>query len=628
MNWSEKLAKAKKHEVDYHARAKSCVTTYRDEHPGGQKSSSPKMNLLWSNTETLRPALYSQTPNPVVNRRFNQDNPQAREASDVLERAISFSVDNGLGDFDLFAQKVITDYLLVGRSVDRACYVPLTGNEKDEEGYAKVVFEEVQYKHVPWDQFRYDPVDRWCDVTWIAYGDHWYDWEDLKEAFDLTEADKYKYVATKNRAKDTEEYQVWEIWDRESEKVIWQIEGCEDPIKEEPPPVRLRGFFDCPEPLYSFKTNDSLIPIPEYTLYQYQAEEVNILTARIGKISNLIRANFAYAGDQKNLLSDLLTADDGVGIPVANWTTVMEKGGIDGMLAFSPIEQYVKTLQILIAQRSQLIQQIFEITGVSDIQRGATDARETARAQSLKANFGNRRLLPRQRDVQRYFRDLFRLAGEIAVENFSRETLQDIVGKPIPDPVLMMLRDDSDRAFQVDIETDSTIAPDEMQQKQDLAEFMGAISQFLPAAQMIAQQGGQQAMTAILLWAIRRFRAGRDVEGILETMMRQPPPPPKPSPEEVKAQGELKKIEANTQAKQAESQMRMQELAAKLEAQKKESQLELEAKVQEMRLEQAAFIEQMKRDQQESQVKIMNIVAQGAAKAQAARMQPRKSNGA
>lgn len=617
MDWSKELKRADKHEKEFRTRAQKCIDVYRDDKTRA-RDADPKMNLLWSNTETLRPALYSQPPQPVVNRRFAQQDPIARMAAEVLERTIAFSIDSGLGDFDLFANQIINDYLLTGRSVDRVCYRPLG----DEEG---LVFEEVYYKHVPWDQFRYDPVDRWCDVKWIAYGDHFYSWDELKDEFDLDESKKDSFLPATRKATTDDgeaEYQVWEIWDKSGEEVIWIIEGASEPLKREPPPVKLRGFFDCPEPLYSFRTNDSLIPIPEYTLYQYQAEEVNTLTRRISRIANMIRANYAYAGDEKNLLKDLLTADDGDGIPVANWTTVLEKGGIEGMIAYTPIEQYAKVLQILSAQRSNLIQQIFEITGISDILRGATDARETARAQALKANFGNRRLLPRQRDVQRYLRDLFRLAGEIIVENFERATLQDIVGKEIPDPVLSMLRSDADRAFKVDIETDSTIAPDEMQQKQDLAEFMGALANFMPAMQQAASLGGPQAGAAILLWAIRRFRAGREVEEILENAI-QNPPPPQPDPNMVKAQMDMQAKQADLQLKtqemQAELQMKQREHELKLQAMQKEYELKFAALSQEIVLDRQRAAEKMQQQQIEGQIKSANLMAQGAARTQAIR---------
>jgi flagellar motor protein MotB len=224
--------------------------------------------------------------------------------------------------------------------------------------------------------------------------------------------------------------------------------------------------------------------------------------------------------------------------------------------------------------------------------------------------------------VQRYLRDLFRLAGEIIVDNFERSTLQDIVGKEIPDQILLMLRDDADRAFKVDIETDSTIAPDEMQQKQDLAEFMGALANFMPAMQQASSIGGPQAGAAILLWAIRRFRAGREVEEILEAAI-QNPPQQGPSPEQQQMQAEM-------QAKQADQQMKMQEMQAKLQMQQQEQQLKLQAMQQEYQLkleqisqeialEKERFSVEMQQKVVEGQIKNANLMSQGAAKAQAMR---------
>jgi hypothetical protein len=54
-------------------------------------------------------------------------------------------------------------------------------------------------------------------------------------------------------------------------------------------------------------------------------------------------------------------------------------------------------LKELYAQRDQLVQAIYEISGISDVLRGSTDAQETLGAQQIKANFGSLRLKERQK---------------------------------------------------------------------------------------------------------------------------------------------------------------------------------------------------------------------------------------
>ena len=66
-------------------------------------------------------------------------------------------------------------------------------------------------------------------------------------------------------------------------------------------------------------------------------------------------------------------------------------------------------LQGLYTQRTQILEIIYEITGISDLLRGNTKASETATAQQLKAQFGSMRMRKRQEEIERYIRDLFRI---------------------------------------------------------------------------------------------------------------------------------------------------------------------------------------------------------------------------
>lgn len=585
-----------RHEDEYLIRAQKIIDKYRAEQSrynsrarrsnsgerAGSGKTTPKVSMLFSNTETLTPAMYSSMPLPVAQRTHYQDNPIARQGSEVIERALSQSMDNGRNDFDELASMFVEDYLLPGRSVDRVLYSPA---EKDGE----VVFEELVWHHVPWMWFAYDPQSRWEDVDWLGYGDHFFKREELKKKFKLTEAEVQGIPVQKDvKSQEEIDIQVWEIWDKVEKKVFWHVHGYDKILKTEDPPVKLMNFFDCPKPLYSIPTNDSLIPIPEYVMYQYQAEEINDLTKRIDHLIDAIRANGMYAGDQKAELDNLLKSQDGVLIPVSDWAAIIERGGIDGMITWVPIEQFAKVLQILTAQRQLLIQQIHDQTGISDLMRGTTDPRETKGAQQLKANFGAQRIQPRQREIQKYIRNLLRIAAEIIVENFDRATVEDMTGLTIEDATWQLLRDDADRVYNIDIETDSTIAIDDQQEKQAVGEFMNAMANFLPVAQQLAASGGEQGAKisgTIILWAMRRFRAGGEVEEAVEEFLRNPPPPPPPQPDPamVKAQQDMQMKQADMQIKQAESQQDMQIQMQEFIQEMQMKQAELEIKLEEIR---------------------------------------------
>ena len=49
-------------------------------------------------------------------------------------------------------------------------------------------------------------------------------------------------------------------------------------IDERDDPLGVEGFFPCPKPLYATTTSDTLVPVPDFVLYQDQAMELDILS--------------------------------------------------------------------------------------------------------------------------------------------------------------------------------------------------------------------------------------------------------------------------------------------------------------------------------------------------------------
>src|SRR5579859_6377635 len=115
--WKKELQLAKKRERDWFTDAEKIVARYR-----GEEKKRNRFNVLWSNTEILRPAIYNSRPNPDVRRRFRDADPVGKAVSEVLERALSVFVD--LDDTDDSIKNDVLDSLLVGRGVSRIRYVP------------------------------------------------------------------------------------------------------------------------------------------------------------------------------------------------------------------------------------------------------------------------------------------------------------------------------------------------------------------------------------------------------------------------------------------------------------------------------------------------------------------------
>lgn len=605
------LQLADKEEKNWRERAEKVVKTYRDE----EKDKGPsRFNILWSNTETQKPALYSATPKPDVRRRYKHDDEIGRQIATILDRALQYSMDSGATyDFDRTADKLVLDFLLPGRMVSRVKYHPYFKTrqredyydtdedldrdngevEEREDGtfvyrtsYDELVTEEVRCYEVPWKYYRQSPADCWDDVWWVAYGDNFLTKEEIIEQFGKEHADVPLNFSDEDSEKETDDEikkaQVWELWDKEDRKVVAVIEGYDELLMEEDDPLKLRSFFPQPEPALIVESPNSLIPIPEYTLYQFQAEELNTISERISKLTEAMKAVGFYPGEDADKINKLLQEKDNVLIAVDDWAAFAEKGGLKGVIDWWPIKEIAEVWYRLVQQRDQIINAIYQLTGISDIQRGATDPRETKAAQQLKANFGTRRLLPKQQRIQKFFRDILRIKAEIIAEHFHPETLARITATEVTPELVQVMRDDALRSFSVDVETDSTIAPDEEMEKQGVAEFLNAMSSYLQQVAPIiqAQPAAVEPLGKILLWITRKFKIARDVEAEVEDFINKfAQMPQRQDSEAQKEMMELqKKLELMAQEKQAKAQLERQEMQAEQARKDRESQAEIARK--------------------------------------------------
>jgi hypothetical protein len=63
---------------------------------------------------------------------------------------------------------------------------------------------------------------------------------------------------------------VYEIWWKPTKKVYFIAKSYDELCKEVDDPLKLDGFFPCPEPISATMTNDTLIPVPDYVESQDQ----------------------------------------------------------------------------------------------------------------------------------------------------------------------------------------------------------------------------------------------------------------------------------------------------------------------------------------------------------------------
>lgn len=633
--WLEKISKAGKLESDWRQAGRDVVDLYRDDERGSGaaeyvvKNTESSFNILHSNTETLKPALYSHTPRPDVRRRFLDEDPIAREATEVLNRGLSFCIDDG--NFDETMEDAVQDYLLPGRGVIKEEYKPIFEKEEkrvpaipddqgnfddkvkfDDEGAFTIdmvetlVGEGTESKYVYWEDFRIGNARKWKDVPWVAFAE-WMTKEDMKDEFGATAAAAVPMGAIQdpeNPNKDArdvdEQARVWQVWCKVTRKV-YTVAECYDGYLEKPQddPLGLAGFFPTPKPLYSIQTNSTLIPRPEYAIYQDQAEELNIVSRRITVLTDALRRRGVYDSGFEEL-AQLADAGDNEFIPVSDYSSkVLESGGIGALMAEAPIDKIAQVVVGLYQQREQIKSIIYEITGISDIQRGSTKASETLGAQQIKAQFGSLRLDPRQKAVQRFARDVLRLKAEIMSEHFSKSTLEQMTGLTISDEAFELLSTDKDRGFRIDIETDSTIAPDIGAEQKNRIEFLTAVTGFITEVAPLVQGGVLPPETAkqLFMFAIRSFKIPPALEESVEKIGAQ-------NSDEQAAQARMKQQFDQMQAQLDER----EQVAAKLEEEARRANDDARVQKANVQVQEEKLLRKM--DALKTQEKVVKLVSQ------------------
>lgn len=564
--------------------------------------SHPSFNILAANTEILRGALIGQRPKPDVRRRYFLGDPIGRQAALVIERALEYHMDTANPSAEAEMDAAVMDLLITGRAVMRIRYAPIVVKTEDDE--ERLQFERADWEHTFYDNFEHSPARCWRDVRWVAFR-HQMTREDLKRSFGASKAVATSLGTFEDEADYRHEMlrhaEVWEIWDKDTRKIYFISRGFTDgPLGEFDDPLNLEAFFPCPEPLRSIPRTNTLIPVPEYTLYEEQAKELDELTVRISDLEAQVRLAGWY--DQSTPgIADLLEQPGSRLVPVNNWAAFSDKGGSRGVVEWIPLDQVANALGLLYQQRSILLDTIYQVVGLSDIMRGSTDARETFGAQRLKQQNGALRLAPRRRRLDLFLRDLMRIQAELVAEKFDPQVLELMTGVQLDERIMIALRIDALRSFSIDIESEDSAQLDDATAKQQAVEFFDAMGRMTAAMGPLIQEGALpfEAFKQMLLFATRRFKAGREVEAALETM-----------------QEPQQQMSADDQAKLMKAQNDQQKL--QLEAQK--AQMEMEKFVQELQIKAAELGLDEKALEAKTAIEILKAVNDAEAKRENARM--------
>jgi hypothetical protein len=604
----------------------------------------------------------------------------------MLERALEYEIEH-YGDYASAMKQSVQDRLLGGRGTSWVRYEPhIVGSQADgmdqpedgleltenideaetEGGIHREDQERIEYECAPvdyvhWRDFGLTVARTWEEVTAVwrkvylgrpalveRFG------EELGGKIPLDTKPDSSKTYNEKMGEGANEAVIYEIWDKTSGQVIWLSKSMGKILDERDDPLELENFWPCPKPMFSTLTTDSLVPVPDFVLYQDQARQLDTLADRIDGFIQALKVRGVYDASEPSLARLFSEGENNALLPVKNYGAFSEKGGLQGAINLVDIKPIAEGLNMAYQAMEQVKGQIYEIMGIADIQRGQTDPNETLGAQIIKSNNASGRLKTMQHDVVNFATALLQIKAQIICQHFTDDTIVKISGamqlssqdQQLIPQALQLLKNEPAKNFRIEVTTDSMIYQDEQQEKQNRMEFLQAMSGFMQQAIPAAQSTPELTplLMEMLKFGVTAFKAGKGLEGLIDEtadkfrqqakQMEGQPKPPSPeqqkmqmtmqieqaklqasqASDQAKAQAEAQKIQLEVQAEQQKLQMQMELEKAKQEYQAQENQLkfQLEAERNAADREMEAKLMQMKMNMERNTALMLAYVNNGA----------------
>ena len=633
--WLAHIASYEKVYQPWETRADKIIKRYRDEDRDRTRDGSAKFNILWANVQTLVPATYSRIPKPDVSRRFKDNDPVARVAAMIVERALEFEVEH-YEDFRNTMRSCVLDRFLGGRGTSWARYEPhvravpgepVDGDQVTED--ADEPNEELDYECAPvdyvhWKDFGHTLARTWDEVRGVwrrvymtrkaleaRFGEDW-----AKKIPLDAQPEDYQRKETSGDGEDLSRACIYEIWDKDTGCANWLSKSLKQMVDQKDDPLGLEDFFPCPRPLYASLTNDSLVPVPDFTLYQDQARQLDMLADRLEGLIQALQVKGVYDASIPEIARIFTEGVNGTLIPVKNWQAFAEKNGLDGAVDVVDLKNIYEALRACYEAIQQCLKIIYDVTGLADIVRGQSEASETATAQQIKGQYASLRLKSLQTEVAYFASQMLQLKAQVICGQFDPQTILTMAGAEqladqdkqlIPQALALLIGPERMqdpnakqgpnpmRSFRIEVMSDTMVMIDEEEDKAKRLEFISALGGFFEKTLPMVQAFPESAPVAVSLlkFGVTAFKVGKTIEGVLDQAIDQlaqqaaQPKPPKQDPEmarvEAAAQAQQQKIQsdANAQQQKLESEAKFKEMEMAFEERIRIREMTWEAKIKE-----------------------------------------------
>lgn len=620
--WHDELKASQNMLKEFKKTGDKVVSRFLGKHSGSAaapEANTARLNLFHSNITTVQATMFGQIPKIDVSRRFaDPEDDAARVAATMVERILNLDLANNSETYESVMRSALQDRLLGGLGTARVRYEVET---TEVDGVEQMVSENAPLDYTYWGDVLWSWSRNWAELRWIAFRNYLTKDEirarfgdDAAENITLknqqTSSDPEKTHAAQN-GEDTDSAwlkgEVWEIWDKQKRQVVWVAEGYDKVLETQDDPLKLKNFFPCPPFFLANPTTTLYIPTADFKLSQDLYNEIDQLQQRITVITDAVKVVGVYNASADNLSQMFQNGMDNKLIPVDNWALFGENGGIAGQIEWVPIADVVNALDKLRELRSENIQLLQQISGMSDVSRGALDNQYEGVGQTqIKAQMGSVRMTALQDQFAQFASSLMSLKAEVISRHFDPRTIVQMANMEhsldrdlIPQAVELIKQ--PERAhLRIDIRPEAIAMEDLSALKSERTEFITALATYMQSAAplMEADPAAKPFLLKMLQWTLAGFKGAYEIEGVLdkaiEASMKQaeePQPDPAKEAEQAKAQIEMQKIQAKAQADmqireqdlQADMQTNMaahQAKMAEIQAQSQAKLTELQAKLQ------------------------------------------------
>lgn len=590
-SWLTEISAAKQWLEKFHRQGDEVVNRYLDKRESNEEKVS-KYNLFTVNTQILLSTLYAKFPEPVVTREWeDQDDDVARVAAIMIERvlrvrkrdvmneslksAVLDRLTPGLGQVWFRYEPTIIS-VPMPPAMDPATGQPLppeinpvTQQPIPPQMMEKLVYEDVVCDYIHWKDFLWSPCRVWTECRWVARVTKMVK-EDVEKRFGPDIAKQLSYSkgcptdseGSSSASEDEKHFivqyaWVYEIWCKRTRSIYWVSEGFDWVLDQKKDPFQLLNFWPCPKPLRALNATNSTIPRSDYLMIQDQYEALDRINNRISYLERAVKVVGIYDKTSKEIGRIFSEDKDNEMIGADNYAQFSEKGGMANMISWLPLDAIVMAIEKLRVYRQDLIGQIYELSGISDIMRGASKASETLGAQELKAQYGGVRLQMIQMDVAEFVEEALDIRANIMAKMFQPATFtarSNILMTPdaqLAEPATKLIKSQMS-VFRIEVHADSMAVPEFNAERDARIAYLRMVSEFLVSMAPLTQQapGAAPYLLKLLQWGAAGFRVGRTIEGTLdqainaaEKALANPPPPPEPNPKDV-AQAQNYKAQA------------------------------------------------------------------------------------